>query len=77
MRTAIPIESTFGTIRHRTTWAKGCLTRDALLHMMFKLGQCAEKAWRRLRGFNQLPKVIERIHFVDGLEETATDSVAA
>lgn len=48
---------------------------DGLLHMMFKLAQCAEKSWRRLRGFKQLPKVFERIHFVDGIEETATDSV--
>jgi transposase-like protein len=77
LRTTNPFESTFGTIRHRTTRTKGCLTRDGLLHMMFKLGQCGEKAWRRLRGFNRLPKVIERIHFVDGIEETATDSVAA
>jgi putative transposase len=61
LRTTNPIESTFGTIRHRTTRTKGCLTRDGMLHMMFKLGQCAEKTWRRLRGFNELPKVIAGI----------------
>jgi len=77
LRTTNPIESTFGTIRHRTTRTKGCLTRDGLLHMMFKLGQCAEKKWRRLRGFKQLPKVIEGIQFSDGIEETTRDSVAA
>ena len=43
LRTTNPIESTFGTIRHRTKRSKGCLTRDGMLHMMFKLGQCAEK----------------------------------
>jgi len=43
LRTTNPIESTFGTIRHRTARTKGGLTRDGLLHMMFKLGQCAEK----------------------------------
>ncbi len=43
IRTSNPIESTFGTIRHRTKRAKGCLTRDGMLHMMFKLGQCAEQ----------------------------------
>jgi hypothetical protein len=51
-------ESTFGTIRHRTKRCKGCLTRTGMLHMMFKLGQCAETKWRRLRGFNYLAKVI-------------------
>ena len=51
LRTTNPIESTFGTIRHRTKRTKGCLTRDGLLHMMFKLGRCAEQTWRRLRGF--------------------------
>ena len=50
LRTTNPIESTFGTLRHRTARTKGCLTRDGMLHMMFKLGQCAEKMWRRLRG---------------------------
>ncbi len=77
LRTTNPIESTLGTIRHRTKRTKGCLTRDGLVHMMFKLGRCAEKTWRRLRGLKRLPKVIKRIHFVDGIEETATDSVAA
>ena len=72
-----PIESTFGTIRHRTKQTNGCLTRDGLLHMMFKLGQCAEKTWRRLRGFRQLAQVIEGIQFDAGFEETTIDPVAA
>ncbi len=45
--------------------------------MMFKLGQCAEKTWRRLRGFRQLGNVIRGFQFRDGLEETATNSAAA
>lgn len=77
LRTTNPIESTFGTIRHRTARTKGCLTRDGMLQMMFKLGQCAEKTWRRLRGFRELPKVIAGIQFIDGLEQTTSDSVAA
>ena len=43
LRTTNPIESTFGTIRHRTKRSKGCLNRDGVLHMMFKLGQCAQE----------------------------------
>ena len=77
IRTTNPIESSFGTIRHRTTRTKGCLTRAGMLHMMFKLGQCAEKTWRRLRGFRELKKVLEGIQFVDGLEQLTTDPVAA
>jgi transposase-like protein len=77
IRTTNPIESTFGTIRHRTTRTKGCLTRDGMLHMMFKLGQCAEKTWRRLRGFRELERILEGIQFIDGLEEAPSDSVAA
>lgn len=77
LRTTNPIESTFGTIRHRTKQTNGCLTRDGMLHMMYKLGQCAEKTWRHLRGFQQLPKVIEGIQFTDGIERTTGNPVAA
>lgn len=77
LRTTNPIESTFGTIRHRPTRTKGCLTRDGMLHMMFKLGQCAEKTWRRLRGFRQLAQVIEGVQFHDGIETTTHNPVAA
>jgi len=77
IRTSNPIESTFGTIRHRTKRCKGCLTRDGMLHMMFKLGQCAEKKWRRLRGFDYLAKVVTGIKFKDGIEVTAVDRAAA
>ncbi len=77
LRTTNPIESTFGTIRHRTKQTKGCLTRDGMLHMMFKLGRCAEKTWRRLRGFGQLAQVIEGIQFTDGIRATTEEPVAA
>ena len=77
IRTTNPIESTFGTIRHRTKCSKGCLSRDGMLHMMFKLGQCAEKHWRRLRGFDYLAKVITGVRFKDGIEVTADNQAAA
>ena len=77
IRTSNPIESTFGTIRHRTKRSKGCLSRDGMLHMMFKLGQCAEKKWRRLRGFDYLAKVITGVKFNDGVEVTEVDQAAA
>ena len=73
LRTTNPIESTFGTIRHRTRRSKGCLTRDGMLHMMFKLGMSAENSWRRLRGFDYLAKVIRGVKFING-EEQATET---
>ncbi len=78
IRTTNPIESTFSTIRHRTKRSKGCLTRSGMLCMMFKLGQCAQQNWRRLRGFKELGKVIEGVQFKDGIEvKQLTDQVAA
>jgi putative transposase len=68
IRTTNPIESTFATIRHRTERTKGCLTRDGMLAMIFKLGMSAEKNWRRLRGFQWLAKVIDAVQFRDGIE---------
>jgi putative transposase len=77
IRTSNPIESTFGTIRHRTKRAKGCLSRTGMLHMMFKLGECAQKKWRKLRGFDYLGKVIEGVQFKDGVEVISDEQVAA
>ena len=77
IRTSNPIESAFATIRHRTKPSKGCLTRDGMLHMIFKLGQCAEQNWRKLRGFDYLAKVITGVKFKDGIETTQNNQVAA
>ena len=77
IRTSNPIESTFATIRHRTKRSKGCLSRDGMLHMMFKLGQCAQGKWRRLRGFDYLAKVITGVKFKDGIEVTNVNQAAA
>ena len=77
LRTTNPIESACGTIRHRTRRSKGCLTRDGMLHMMFGLSQCAQKNWRRQRGFDYLAKVITGVKFKDGIEVTAGQQAAA
>jgi transposase-like protein len=77
IRTTNPIESSFATIRHRTKRSKGCLKKQGMLHMMFKLGQCAEQKWRRLRGFDHLAKVITGVCFKDGMETTQTTQTAA
>jgi putative transposase len=36
--------------------------------MIFKLAQAAEKSWHRLRGHDQLPKVICGVMFNNGIE---------
>jgi len=74
--TSNPIESTFGMIRHRTKRSKGGLSRDGMLHRMFKLSHCAQDKWR-LRGCNDLVKVITGVQFKDGIEVKPTDQVAA
>jgi hypothetical protein len=48
-----------------------------IIDAMFKLGQCAEKKWRRLRGFDYLTKVMTGVKFKDGVEVTELDLVAA
>ena len=68
IRTTNPIESTFATVRHRTDRAKGCVSRNTMLAMIYKLGMSAEKRWRRIRGFHYLAKVIEGVKFKDGIE---------
>lgn len=73
IRTTNPIESTFATIRHRTNRAKGCVNRTTILTMIYKLGMCAEKRWRKIRGFAYLAKVIEGVKFQDGVE-VSTDT---
>ena len=73
IRTSNPIESSFATIRHRTAQTQGSCSRETLLTMIFKLGQCAEQRWRRIRGFHYLAKVITGVRFKDGIEDTEND----
>ena len=40
-----------------------------MLSMIYKMGRCAEKSWRRLRGFRHLAKVIKGVRFNDGIED--------
>lgn len=77
LRTSNPIESSFATVRHRTVRAKGCLSNRTALAMIFKLAQAAEKSWRRLNGHNHLPKVIQGVKFVDGIEAVRQQPQAA
>ncbi len=66
LRSTNPVESTFATVRHRTTKTKGCLSRKTALTMVFKLCQSASKKWRRLDGSHQLAEIIKGVKFKDG-----------
>ena len=72
LRTSNPIESVFATVRHRTVRIKGALSQDTARLMVFKLVMAAAKTWRRLKGENQLPKVIAGVTFHNGVEIVAT-----
>jgi len=68
LRTTNPIESVFATVRHRTVRTKGALSPTTARLMVFKLVMAAAKSWRRLKGENQLPKVVAGVTFRDGTE---------
>jgi transposase-like protein len=68
LRTTNPIESVFATVRHRTVRTKGALSSTTAKLMVFKLLCAASKTWRRLKGTNQLPKVIAGVRFENGIE---------
>jgi putative transposase len=77
LRTANPIESVFATVRHRTVRSKGALSQETARLMVFKLVMAAARTWRKLKGENQLPKVIRGATFRDGVEVTDTPAQTA
>ncbi|MGY2990384.1 IS256 family transposase [Bradyrhizobium sp. USDA 4508] len=68
LRTTNPIERVFATVRHRTVRTKGSLSPTTATLMVFNLVIAAAKTWRRLKGTNQLPKLIAGVRFNDGIE---------
>ena len=77
LRTANPIESVFATVRHRTVRTKGALSQTTARIMAFALLQAAAKRWCRLKGENQLPRVIRGVRFQDGVAVTDADAQTA
>ena len=72
------IESVFATVHHRTVHTKEALPQKTARLMVFKLVQAAAKKWRRLKGANQLPFVVNVVKFNDGVaEQEGTESRAA
>ena len=56
---------------------KGALSQDTARLMVFKLVMAAAKTWRRLKGENQLPKVVQGVTFRNGVEVTDTPAQSA
>jgi putative transposase len=68
LRTTNPIESTFATVRHRTYKAKGAFSELTILTMVFKLCKGAEKRWKKLYGYLELPELAKGAIYIDGVK---------
>ena len=66
IRTTNPIESTFATVRHRTSRTRNCVSRATFLGLAFKLIEEAEKSWRRIRGADKIELLLKGTPFKDG-----------
>ena len=66
IRTTNPIESTFSTVRHRTSRTRNCVSRATFLGLAFKLIEEAEKSWRRIRGADKIELLLKGVPFRDG-----------
>jgi transposase-like protein len=67
IRTTNPIESTFATVRLRTSKTRGCVSRGGMLAMVFKLTKVAEQKWHKLKGHELLVQVTQGVRFKDGV----------
>ena len=70
LRTTNPIESTFATVRHRTSRTKNCVTRTTFLGLAFKLAEQAAKTWRRIRAPEKVAELLGGARCNDGLPVT-------
>ena len=77
LRTTNPIESTFGTVRHRTKITKGPGSRAAGLAMAFKLIQAAQARWRAVNAPHLVALVRAGAEFCNGKLVERPDAPAA
>lgn len=66
LRTTNPIESTFATVRHRTSRSTNFVSRSTFLGLAFKLVQEPERSWRRIRGAHRIAELMQGVVFQDG-----------
>ncbi|CAG9185562.1 IS256 family transposase IS1413 [Cupriavidus pinatubonensis] len=73
IRTTNAIESTFATMRHRTTRTRArtrtrtrnCVSRATFLGLAFKLIEEAEKTWRSINGAEYIELLLKGVPFKD------------
>ena len=68
IRTTNPIESTFATVKLRTKTTKGAGSPKMAEVMAFKLMKEAEKKWRRIKGYEEIPRLLQGSIYKDGKE---------
>jgi transposase-like protein len=67
LRTTNPIESTFATVRHRTSRTKNCVSRATFLGLAFKMTEEAAKTWRRIRAPEKVAELLGGTRYKDGI----------
>ena len=67
IRTTNAIESTFATVRLRTNVTKGAGSKTAAETMAFKLLEDAEKTWRKIRGYEEIEKLLNGVAYKNGV----------
>jgi transposase-like protein len=67
LRTTNPIESTFATVRHRTSRTKNCVSRASFLALAFKMAEEAAKTWRRIRAPEKVEHLLRGARYEDGI----------
>jgi transposase-like protein len=71
IRSTNAIESTFSTVRLRTTKMKGCGSPETIMTMVYKLLEKASGRWRKLRGPELVAAVLNGQAFKDGIPKAA------
>ena len=66
IRTTNPIESAFATVKARTKTTKGAGSSKMAEIMSFKLMKEAEKKWRKIKGHEEIAKLLDGAIYKDG-----------
>ena len=66
IRTTNPIESTFATVRQRSSRTRNCVSRDTFLGLVFKLIEEAEKSWNKIHAADKITTLFKGTVFKNG-----------
>lgn len=73
IRTTNPIESSFATVKLRTTVTKGAGSKETAAVMAFKLLDECQKRWRKLRGHEEIKNLLKGLEYKDGVMITRAE----